>query len=301
MTKKERWGKKYIDKRDWKTYNNQLVKRGEYYINPRFLETWLDEIKEMNKGKVGQPYLYPTSLIIFLAVLWAKSFDYRSLQGIVQAFSKRLGPFPVISFSQIRRRIRKLKPRFNAKGKNLIVGADGSGIKVSNRGEWMRQKWKVRRGWIKIVILGDKDGNIVDIRIGNETTDENMAARGMLRKNHTNIDKFSGDGLYDVRENFHLLDQLGIEPVIKIRKNASTKARGCMPRKKEVIQYKEKGYETWAKEKQYGKRWPATEGIFSAGKRMFGECVRSHKKRNMYHEAKIKFWAYQLVKDAGSK
>jgi len=23
-----------------------LVKRGEYYVNPRFLDTWLDEIKK---------------------------------------------------------------------------------------------------------------------------------------------------------------------------------------------------------------------------------------------------------------
>lgn len=301
MARKRRWGKKYVDKRDWKTYNNQLIKRGEYYINPRFLETWLDETKELNNGKVGQPYLYPTSLIIFLAMLWAKGFDYRALQGIVHAFSKRLGPFPVICFSQIRRRIRTLKPEFMAKGKHLIVGADGTGIKVSNRGEWIRQKWKVRRGWIKVVILGDTEGNIVDIRIGNEDLDENASARGMLRKNHINIDKFTGDGLYDVRDNFHLLDSLGIKPVIKIRENASMKARGCMPRKEEVILYKKKGYKKWAKEKQYGKRWLATEGIFSASKRIFGEAVRSHKKRNMYHEAKIKFWAYQRVKDAGRK
>jgi hypothetical protein len=45
----------------------------------------------------------------------------------------------------------------------LIVGVDGSGIKVSNRGEWMRQAWGIRRGWIKGVILGDSQGNIVDI------------------------------------------------------------------------------------------------------------------------------------------
>jgi len=161
MSKKKRWGEKRVDKRDWKTYNSQLVKRGEFFINPSFLETWLDEVKEMNVGKVGQPYLYPPSLITFLAVLYAKGFDYRSLQGIVQVLSNHFGPFPVISFSQIRRRILKLKPKFLAKGKNLIVAADGTGIKVSNRGEWMREKWRVRRGWIKVVILGDVNGDIV--------------------------------------------------------------------------------------------------------------------------------------------
>ena len=49
MAQKKRWGKKFEDKRDWKTYNKHLIKRGEYYINPRFLDNWLDEIKELNQ------------------------------------------------------------------------------------------------------------------------------------------------------------------------------------------------------------------------------------------------------------
>lgn len=300
MVKKNRWGKKYVDKRNWKMYNQKLVNRGEFYINPVFLDTWLTEIKEENSGKVGEPFLYPNSLIEFLAIFYQRGFDYRSLQGITSGLSKRLGPFPVISFSQIRRRIRKLNPKFSAKKNDLVAGADGTGLKVSNRGDWMRKKWKVHRGWLKVVILGDTEGNIVDIRLGNENLNENTASRGMLRKNHKNVNKFMGDGLYDTKDNFRLLDQLGIEPVIKIRKNASTKSHGCMPRKKEVIKYKDKGYKKWAKEKEYGKRWLATEGIFSDVKRMFGESVRSHKKRNMYHEAKLKFWAYQRIKDLGS-
>lgn len=297
MVKKKRWGKRYKDTRDWKAYNKQLVKRGEFYINPSFLDTWLEETRAMNKGKVGQPYLYPHTLIAFLAILYAKAFDYRALEGIIYGLSQKLGSFPVISFSQIRRRIQKLPLRFSPRGNHLIVGTDGTGVKVSNRGEWIRQKWAVRRGWIKVVVMGDIKGNIVDIRIGNEDLDEHAASRGMLRNNHQHIDKLLGDGLYDARDNFHLCDQLGVEPVIKIRENASTRARGCLARKREVLAYKKLGYKQWAKEKQYGMRWPSTEGIFSADKRMFGECVRSHKKRNMYHEATLKFWAYQQVKD----
>ena len=53
-------------KRNWKEYNEKLVKRGEYYVNPRFPDAWLDE-KKMNHRKVGQPFLYPTSMIEFLA------------------------------------------------------------------------------------------------------------------------------------------------------------------------------------------------------------------------------------------
>ena len=96
MPKKKRWSKKYIDKRNWKEYNAKLVTRGEFYINPRFLETWLTETTALNVGKVGQPFLYPNSMIEFLGILHAKGFDYRSLEGIMRVLSKRLGNFPVI-------------------------------------------------------------------------------------------------------------------------------------------------------------------------------------------------------------
>jgi len=158
-------GKKYKDRRDWKQYNEKLVKRGEYYVNPRFLDTWLDEIKKMNHRKVGQPFLYPTSMIEFLAFFKSKGFDYRSLQGIMKGFSKKLGPFPVISFSQIRRRIKKsFLYHFVLNQRISWLPAMDRGMKVSNRGEWIREKWRIRRGWIKVVIMGDTKGNIVDIR-----------------------------------------------------------------------------------------------------------------------------------------
>lgn len=297
MPKKKRWGKTYEDKRDWKSYNEHLIKRGEYYVNPKFLDTWLDEIEQMNAGKIGQPYLYPDSMINFLAVLSPK-FDYRSLEGIMRAFAKRLGPFPVICYSQIRKRVKKIELCFAPKGNNLCVGGDGSGIKVTNRGEWIKEKHEGEaRGWIKVVILGDDKGNIIDIRIGNDKLDENASSRGMVRKNKESIDKFMGDGLYDAKDNFRLLDHLGIEPVIKIRKGAVPNSGGCMARKKQVLEYQKLGYKDWAKEKKYGRRWVATEGIFSAVKRILGESVRSHKKRDMYLEAKRKFWVYQKLRD----
>jgi hypothetical protein len=174
------------------------------------------------------------------------------------------------------------------------VGGDGSGLKVSNRGEWIRQVWKVRRGWVKVIILGDIHGNVIDVRVGNENLDERMAVRGMLRTNKKNIKKALLDGHHDCKDTFKLCNQLDIEPGIKIRKDANSKGLGLRPM--EVRTYQELGYKEWAKRKGYGYRWPATEGIFSAVKRIFGECVQSHKKRNIYKEAKIKFWSYQRLK-----
>lgn len=294
MEKQQR-EKKHKESRDWKHYNEKLVNRGEFYLNPRFLNHWLDEINEMNRRKVGQPYIYPGSMIEFLAVLWSKGFDLRALQGIVQALSDGLGPFPVISFSQIRRRILGLPVSFRTHSGKMVVSCDGSGVKAGNRGEWMRQKWQVKRGWIKVVIMGNTQGDIVDIRIGNEELDERAAARGMIRRHRGNIEKILLDGWHDCNETFNLCAKYKIEPGIKIRENAKERGLGVRPR--EVRQFKKWGYNQWAKEKGYGDRWLASEGIFSAVKRMFGEGVRSHRIRNMYREARLKFWAYQKVHD----
>ena len=48
MAKKRRWGKKFVDKRNWKETNEKYVKRGEFLINPLFLQTWNKEIKQMD-------------------------------------------------------------------------------------------------------------------------------------------------------------------------------------------------------------------------------------------------------------
>ena len=143
--------------------------------------------------------------------------------------------------------------------------------------------------------MGDTKGDIVDIRIGNEDLDERAASRGMIRKNKANIDKILLDGYHDCEDTFDLCNQLKIEPGIKIRENASNKGLG--PRPREVRLYQKLGYKKWVEQKEYGMRWPASEGIFSAVKRIFDENVRSHKTRDMYHEARLKFWAYQQLKD----
>ena len=281
--------------RNWKQYTQNLIKRGEIYINPVFLKSWIKEINEMNRNKLGKPYLYPNSMIEYLAILHCKGFDFRSLQGILQVLSKKLINFPVICYTQIQRRISKLKIIFNTNSNN--VGIDGSGFKVNNYGDWIRKKWNVQRGWIKVVIMGNVNGKIVAVRVGSEKLSELSSARGMLRKNK--VKKVYLDGLHDSRKTFNLCDKLNIEPIIKIKKGSTTKSKSSPLRRKCVIEFQKLGYEKWSKDKQYGLRWPATEGIFSAVKRIFGEELRCRKKKNMYKEAKRKFWAYNKLLELG--
>ena len=302
MIKKKR-RKKYIDNRNWKETDERYIKIGEFLVNPEFLETWNDDIKKMNAGKVGQPYLYPESMIKFLAVLHCKNIDFRGLEGIMRGFSK-IYHFPIIDHTQICRRYNALNVDFKVLEEDmkdyLLVGSDGSGEKSTKRGGWMREKWKVKKGWIKVVIMGAKNSKkkkyVIDIRVGNEDIDERAVARQMVRKNQKNIGVLFADGLHENEDMFDLCEKYKIPTAIKLRDNCSTKTKSPR-RKQEVRIYKSMPYEEWSREKDYGQRWPVTEGIFSGCKRVMGEYVSATKKRNMYHEVKVKFWAYNLLQE----
>ena len=214
----------------------------------------------MNAGKVGQPYLYPESMIKFLAVLHCK-FDFRGLEGFMRWLSENHEfQFPIIDYSQICRRYNVLEVDFKILEEDmknyLEAGVDGSGEKSTKRGGWMREKWKVRKGWIKVVIMGCKNKNdkkyVIDIRVGNEDMDERAAGRGMVRKNHKNIGVLFADGLHENEAMFDLCDKHDIPTAIKLRENCSVKTKSPR-RKKEVRVYRSMPYEEWSREKNYGK------------------------------------------------
>src|SRR3989338_119281 len=299
MAKLERWGKKFKDNRNWQDYNQTLKKRGEWFFNFSFLESVSKELKAMNKNKVGRPYRYSNSFIEFESKL-QPYFDYRSIQGMCEALSEKIPDFPINNYSNACRRVNALELNLSKIDfdKPIYVGNDGSGIKVSNRGEWMRQKWQVRRVWIKAVITMDVENKkLLDIEVfekGDSEPDIFERHIKQLIKKGAKIRKACADGAHDKRKLFNALEKHKIEQVIKIRSNASAKARGSISRAREVRKFKELGYEKWAKEKEYGMRW-STEGKFSSVKRKFGEYVRSTKKNNMIEEARRKFILYERM------
>jgi hypothetical protein len=109
--------------------------------------------------------------------------------------------------------------------------------------------------------------------------------------NVTDLRRVIADGAYDSKINFRLADAMRIEPVIRVRKNASLKADGCMPRKFAAVE--QLGNVEWRREKGYGFRWMA-ESAFSCLKRVFGEHVCSVKWENIVRELLLKASIYNL-------
>ena len=301
----ERWGKPFEDNRNWVEYNEELVVRGEFLLDFEWVKSWDKELEQMNKGKVGAKFQFPETLIELQAV-WAQLLDYRGLEGCARQLAAR-GVLPAFDdYTTIYRRVRGITPAIILPPDAVVeVSSDGSGLKMNCAGEYRSTKYddRTRKKFIKVVITADpvkKKLLSVSVCIEGENSSETQISMlqmtDIMSKGKT-ISKAYGDGAFDTRPFFNFLEKHKIAAAVKIRSNASTKANGSMRRAREVREYKADGYKEWAKKRDYGMRWPGTEGFFSAVKRKFGERVRSKKKENMCKEAERRFWAYDVMSE----
>src|SRR3989344_3094541 len=301
---RKRWGKKFIDRRDWPVYNGQLVKRGEYLLALDFVEHWHDELDDMNVGKRGSPYQFPTSLIELQAIWSAKRIPCRMVEGMPRELAK-MGQLPDYNnYTTVNRRVNKLAFTLAPpQGENIIVFSDGTGLQAVNGGEYLREKYgKKNRRWIQIVLLGDAKHHepiSYEVRLipssEPESTKRQLVA---LLKQGTNITAAGGDGALDEKNLWNFCQDQNIKPILKPDRNALDDT-DCALRNREVKKRNKIGYKKWAKQRGYGHRWPATEGINSAIKRIFGEQLLATSEQGLLHEAASKVWAYQRIKRYG--
>jgi len=302
--KTKRWGDTYFDRRNWKTYNEQLVKRGEFFLDLNFVENWQEELATMNYGKMGAPFQFPNSLIELQAVWHSKRIPCRMIEGITRQLAKMGKVLDYNDYTTANRRINKLACKLAVPiSNNLTLFSDGTGLQVVESGEYLREKYgKKNRRWVQVVIFGDPDTKEpVSFEVNLIQKSELDSAKRQLaelKSKKVHLDCFGGDGSYDEIALWNQLVYAGIEPIIKPDKNAIVPS-GSRERDKNVLERNDLGYDLWSREHGYGHRWPATEGIFSAVKRIFGEQIHARSERGIIQEAKLKFWAYQKMKRYG--
>jgi hypothetical protein len=296
----KRWGKKFKDKRDWQVYNEQLVKVGEYMLDFDWVESWEDELALMNEGKAGAPYRFPNSLIELQAVWHAKGFPLRSIEGMTRDLCL-IGQLPEYNdYSTANRRMNQLDYSLDLpKSESITVFSDGTGLQAVAGGEYLREKYgKKNRRWVQIVMLGDpvtKEPVSYEVNIIQESEADSTKeqAKGLLAQG-VRVDALGGDGALDQMALWNFLKEEGIRPIIKPDKSALTDTDNDVRNKH--AKERKKSYKKWAKKHRYGMRWPATEGIFSAIKRIFGETLRATSEIGMIKEASAKIWAYKRLK-----
>jgi hypothetical protein len=288
--------------KSWHDYNESLVERGRVLIDVSFLKSANDEIKKLNKSKVGAPFQYPHSYIEFVAFLKVGfKIPYRTVQGIVRGLSEYLR-IEEMHFTHIRRRILKIKPSVRNLGfegeeddKPITLIVDASGLTISKKGDYIEDKWiREKKEFVKLhIAVDEKSKKVVSFRITKGNVHDTKKFGPLVKesaKRH-DVDKVYGDKAYDNRKNFNILDDMNAEPAISIRKNASTRSKGCPLRRDEVFLVKKLGYEGWKQLKDTGRRWIA-EIVFSSIKRVLGEDLLSKKFSAQKVEAGLKVMLY---------
>ena len=87
---------------NWPVYNQSLVRRGEILLGFDVIDNWDSDLKEMNQGKIGEPFHYPNTFLLLLG--YAKVYfhlPYRQTEGIAQGHAKGKVPsIPVYNYLQ---------------------------------------------------------------------------------------------------------------------------------------------------------------------------------------------------------
>jgi hypothetical protein len=225
MAQMRRWGREYVDRRNWKEYNESLVRRGEVLLDFDMLDEWEDELRKMNQpkeGKSGARYRYPEPFMRLLAyahVLF--HLPFRQEEGFVRSLSKYVDGLETPDWSTIWERTKNLDMTLEGvrTDQPISIAIDSSGIKVSNSGDWMRKKWKVKRGYLKVHLAVDaRSKQAVSMEVTEETVSDGSQTEPLVEEatSKNDVERVYGDGAYDRRANFNLLASNGIDPAIKV-------------------------------------------------------------------------------------
>jgi hypothetical protein len=273
------------------------VRRGEIILGFDIIDNWNNELHRMNLGQEGALYRYPDTFVLLLGYMRVYfHLPFRQTKGVVAAHAGRKVP-SIPDYSTINRRVNKLDIKINERiGNDVVIVLDSTGIKVTNRGEWLPHKWNVRKGYLKIHVAVDiEKKKIVSLDVTSEEVYDGSRLKELVDnalENNT-LEKVIADGAYDSNENFQYLSNKNIEAAIKVRKNSSyDRTVGCIPRKRVVLNQL-KNFERWKSRVKYGSRWIA-ETVFSSVKRTFGEYVTAKRFPNMVKEMILKASLYNL-------
>ena len=281
-----------------------------------------------NRNKVGAPFQYAESLFAALAAVKSMTgLPYRHLQGML---IETLGDWDTPCYTTIYRRFQALEVKkewatclpSRAAGQCRSASQSTPPPKAAQQGEWIRHKWKIRRGFVKLHVMVDVDTKkILAVQVTDDRTGDSPMLIPLLDEALEAVARTGqaqdsaagpadagcclyGDAAYASRSNVTACrgSWRGFTHQAQGKLDGARKgtgdAWGIAVRKqlggsadshvwKMSDDEKRRFGEEWKKKVEYGKRW-LVEIVFSAFKRMFGEHLYSLKWKNMVQEVRIK-------------
>ncbi len=179
---------------------------------------------------------------------------------------------PPGDYSGLRKRSLDLNPdpymALRESDEPITIAVDSTGVKVRLAGGWVERKHGKKKRYVKLHFAVDVETKeVVAMEVSTDDVHDVKAFPGLVKEANEKrrIACWLGDGAYDSGVVFEELEERGIEAVIKPRRNSRPDTRS--PAWGRVVrEFQELGYEGWAVEKGYGRRW----AVETASRRLRG-------------------------------
>lgn len=302
--------------------NNVAVETASRLVDPRpWMSIAASELEEMNRNKVGRPYIYCDSMLMWIMLLMGYlNLDYRhitgTVKGIMNLFRLR-SPCCSTVFVRIREltsvillgapvedsRILSRYARPCRDDRVREVAADSTGLNLTETSLWRKNKWGIGpdyKGWLKLHALTDCDTNEILAYVLTDDQVSDTVVLGMLLDLAVSagyrISSLKADAAYGSTENFRICKKYGLDFVPKFKSNTQPTNNGSAERGRAARLWVSLPYDLWLETTGYGRRWKI-ESAFSDFKRLMSEHVTARCVYGMNTQVAAMVKAYDVHKE----
>lgn len=286
--------------------NMAAVVTSRRLIDPRaWMEIAAAELEEMNRNKVGRPFTYCDSMIVWIMLFMGyQNLDYRHAAGTAAGIMDQYGmksPCYSTVFTRIRELVsgillgapvedsrvlsRYVRPCRDDRDRDTSM--DSTGLNLTQTSLWRKSKWGVGpayKGWLKLHALTDNDTNEILAYVLTDDQVNDAAVFDILVELAVSagyrIKTLRADAAYCSNEAFTHCAKHGIEFNPKFKSNTRPTCNGSAERGRAARLWVSLPYDLWLEATGYGRRWKV-ESTFSDLKRLISEYISAKSYQGM--------------------
>ena len=293
--------------RNWKQYNDALVRRGSItlWVDPATLQAW----QYQGPAQRGAQFRYSDTAIQCVLTLRAVyHLPLRATEGFARSILGLMGlDLDVPDDPTLCRRSKVLPidlPKVADGPLHLVI--DSTGLKVYGEGEWeVRQHgYTRRRTWIKLHLAIDPESHEIRAAMVTEpgVTDAE-AVPDLLEQERNPVEGVEADGAYDRRGVYEELERRGARAIIPPRRDAKIIRHGNesgprLTRDEDLRRIREIGRAAWEEESGYHRRSLGETAMFRM-KTIFGDGIASRTPGRQAKEVGIRCRALNIMTHQG--
>lgn len=274
--------------RNWKDYNEALVKRGSitFWFDEESIKTWYSDTPKTGRGR---PKKYAdTAILCGLTLKALLGLTLRSTEGFLESLVQLMKlELDVPDYSSICKRQKilnfKLPQKKTPDGKlNIVI--DTTGLKIYGEGEWrVRSHGKtLRRRWRKVhLAINSHTHEIEACCLTDQKVQDCTGLPMLLDQIKRPLNKVIGDGAYDRFSCYEEAERRKCEGIFPPQHNASTSkirpenkkkaSKAAVLKRDSVIEeVAQIGRKEWKIKSGYHKRSLAETGMFRL-KKLLGD------------------------------